>query len=543
MDHRITMPETPRTRAPEATPTPSEPAVGTPAAGSHRNHGVRGRWGRGWLPLLVVLAVQAGLSARLVGADTAFQDEAAYLWAGHLEWSHWLHGTKIPTFHDSGAALIYPPIGALADSIGGLAGARILSLCFMLISTALLYFTGRHLFGTCAAVCGALLWAVSEPVLRLTFATYDPLACMFIALSAWLIVQSTVRRHRGELVAAAAFCLALGSVTAVSFAIMIPVVVLFAFLTWNDTVSQRMAWWCSAWLGTGAVVVTVGLMTYMHMWADAIGSTVTRRNFNLGQGVASVVQAAWSWDGFLAALALSGIVIALGAEHKWRRRLLVGFLAGAGAVVPVYQAHIGTGWSLDKHMSICTWFMAIAAGYALAKARPASWAPAIAGAAFCGLLAYPLVTGVWYARSAYQMWPDEANLVAAIRPLAARASGPILASNDTVLEYYLPQGSEWGRWAAATGKPPVILTTNRVGLIVLQLSGDLQSPALPKSLVPVPSNSLSEQALKLSTPNSGLYSTVRFIERDRRYRLARVVPYRTSDSSESVGVFAVWVRR
>ena len=53
---------------------------------------LRGSWGPGWLPLVVVLVVQAGLSVRLVGADTAFEDEAAYLWAGHLEWSHWLHG-------------------------------------------------------------------------------------------------------------------------------------------------------------------------------------------------------------------------------------------------------------------------------------------------------------------------------------------------------------------------------------------------------------------------------------------------------------------
>jgi hypothetical protein len=88
-----------------------------------------------------------------------------------------------------------------------------------------------------------------------------------------------------------------------------------------------------------------------------------------------------------------------------------------------------------------------------------------------------------------------------------------------------------------------MLTTNRAGLIVLQLNGDLQSPTLPKALVPVPSDSLSEQALKLSTPNSGIYNTVRYIEHDSNYRLARVVPYETSDSSASVGVFAVWVRK
>ena len=72
-------------------------------------------------PLVVVLAVQAVLSVRLVRADTAFEDEATYLWAGHLEWAHWLHGTSIPPFasYFSGAPVIYPPLGALADSAGG----------------------------------------------------------------------------------------------------------------------------------------------------------------------------------------------------------------------------------------------------------------------------------------------------------------------------------------------------------------------------------------------------------------------------------------
>ena len=70
-----------------------------PPGGCGGAHGrVRGCWRRvagggvGVLLLVAVLVVQAVLSLRLLGADTAFQDEAAYLWAGHLEWAHWLHG-------------------------------------------------------------------------------------------------------------------------------------------------------------------------------------------------------------------------------------------------------------------------------------------------------------------------------------------------------------------------------------------------------------------------------------------------------------------
>ena len=138
----------------------------------------------------MILAVQAGFSLSFVWSNTAFGDEADYLWQGHLEWANWLHGYPIPAFHDSGAPQIYPALGALADSVGGLAGARILSLFFMLVATVLLYLTTSRLFGTIAAVTSSALWAVSEPVLRLAFATYDPMACLLVALSMWLAVQA-----------------------------------------------------------------------------------------------------------------------------------------------------------------------------------------------------------------------------------------------------------------------------------------------------------------------------------------------------------------
>ena len=69
-----------------------------------------GRWRRCW-------PFRRSLSLLLVRADTAFQDEALYLWAGHLQWAHWLHGAAVPPFayYFSGAPVIYPPLGALAD--------------------------------------------------------------------------------------------------------------------------------------------------------------------------------------------------------------------------------------------------------------------------------------------------------------------------------------------------------------------------------------------------------------------------------------------
>ena len=173
-------------------------------------------------PLLVVLLVQAALSLRLVGADTAFQDEATYLWAGHLEWAHWLHGVAVPPFasYFSGAPVIYPPLGALADSVGGLAGARVLSLVFMLGATVFLWGTAGRLFGRRAAFFAAALFAVLGPTLHLgSFATYDALSVFLIALAAWCVVRAGHRREGTGWMVAAGAALAVANATAYASAL------------------------------------------------------------------------------------------------------------------------------------------------------------------------------------------------------------------------------------------------------------------------------------------------------------------------------------
>ena len=156
-----------------------------------------GRW-----PLLAVLAVQAVLSLRLVRADTAFQDEAAYLWAGHLQWAHWLHGTPLPPFpaYFSGAPVIYPPLAAVADSLGGLAAARILSLAFMLGATVLLWAVAGRLFGRRAAFFATALFAVLGPTLHLgTLPPTTPWRCSWWRWrhGAWCAPYDEERRPAG----------------------------------------------------------------------------------------------------------------------------------------------------------------------------------------------------------------------------------------------------------------------------------------------------------------------------------------------------------
>jgi len=101
------------------------------------------RRGRVPWPLIGVLVIQAASSLRLIWSNTAFEDEALYLWVGHMEWAHWLHGAQLESFQTwfSGAPVLYPPIAAVADTVGGLAAARLLSLLFMTGVTCFLWGT------------------------------------------------------------------------------------------------------------------------------------------------------------------------------------------------------------------------------------------------------------------------------------------------------------------------------------------------------------------------------------------------------------------
>ena len=182
---------------------------------------VRGAWGPSWLPLLVVLVVQAGLSVRLVGADTAFQDEATYLWAGHLEWAHVLHGTPLPPFpaYFSGAPVIYPPLGAAGGQrrrAGRAPGCC--RWCSCSGATVAAVGRGGRLFGRRAAFFAAALFALSGPTLHLgAFATYDAMSLFLLALAAWLRGRGpgTAGEATGWM-AAAGVLLALANATAYS---------------------------------------------------------------------------------------------------------------------------------------------------------------------------------------------------------------------------------------------------------------------------------------------------------------------------------------
>ncbi len=536
-------------------------------------------WRRILHPLTAICALQAALSLTLVSRNTAFTDEADYLWLGRLLIAHWLHGTSWPSAYGeqniSGSPFIYPPLGAAADSVGGLAGARILSLAFMLGATVLLYLTASRLLGRTAAAFGAAIWVLTAPVLRLAFATYDPLSVLLTALSAWLVVQAGYRRRHGEFVAAAAAALALANATAYAGIVIDPVVIAFAFLIWVPRMGAQQAAHSAAWLTGGLVVFFSLLLTASHSWAGVLSSVINgnlaghqgiplsslvNRNLAVHKSSLVILNAVWSYSGLVIVLAVIGAITAIGTERR-PRAFLLALLAGAAFLVPAVQLHYQTTSSLGMHLAYGIWFAAMAAGYGCSKLiqrLPGAGQPAMA--LFCVLaLFYPALTSWQSASQNYLGWADTRSFIASFKPVVAQSSGLIYASGqEHVAQYYTPQGREWARWNTG-GLPldPVAvrrsawpsyyaarLRDGNYGVIALFYATNFSSVKLPGTILLSPSRPhIYEELLGLVGANSGepgLPALTRALEQDPAYRLVSVGPF---DSAHSYGIYAIWQKK
>ena len=401
-------------------------------------------------PLLAVLAVQAALSVSMVRTETAFGDEALYLSAGHLEWSHWLHGTQIPAYQTwfSGAPAIYPPIGAIADSLRGLAAARLLSLVFMLGVTSVLWSTAKRLLADeRAAFFAAALFAVLAPTLHLgSFATYDALALLLLAAATWC--AAGVRgQHPARRMIAAGILLALANATKYATALYDPTVVCVIILSsWPD-VGWKAAFRRAAFLaGVAVAVLAVLLALGGPGYLTGISLTTTGRVH--GTDTASLVFAdAWSWTAIVVVPAVIAAVVCA-VRRQWQQALLLAILALSALLAPADQARIQTATSLDKHVDFGAWFAAIAAGYllsSLSRRRVAVLA--------VWLVAWiPLASMDMAQAHAMIDWPDVTGLVKVVQPMTAHG-GRFLVDTTDILQYYLPN-TTWRQWSSTQNDNP-----------------------------------------------------------------------------------------
>ena len=394
----------------------------------------------------VILTIQALLSLRLVWSNTAFPDEALYLWSGRLEWSHWLHATPIPNFptYFSGSPVVYPPLGAMANALGGLTAARLLSLCFMLGATALLHGVTRRLFGRRPADFAAALFAGLGATQFLgAFATYDAMALLLLALATWLSVRAAGSRLAAQipLLIAVAAALALADAAKYAATLYDPIVVGVAGLTVWRAGSRR-----NGIIAALGISWMLGLLLYLGIrlggptvWRGITYTTLHRAHG--GSSAAGILADSLGWVAVIAILAVIGSAVAITTQPALPIKLCACLLTSAVVLAPANQARIHVFTSLFKHVGFGAWSAAAVAGYALAslahavpEVKQRGAAMASTGAAVAGLL-----IGASLAQTHFLSWPNTTAFTAQLRPLLPVHKGHVLAAdNGNVIEYYLP---------------------------------------------------------------------------------------------------------
>ncbi len=531
--------------APAQVAVDGEPAAGTALAPPSR----RARHGSGaprppgssrrrtWVSravLLAILAVQAVLSLRM--HNTAFEDEALYLSAGHHELAHLLYGVPLPNDYASffsGSPVLYPILGALADTWGGLAAARHVSLLAMLTTTGLLYSLTRRLFNERIGLCAAVVFSVTESAILLgNFATYDAPALCLLALAAWIVVRTASFRWPVYLLAAPVAALAVG--TKYAALLFVPtIVVLAAAAAWPQRGRRALIPPVALAIAI-AGLLAAGLYLGGPDYLIAVKSTTTARAHGTTPAL-TLLKDCLLWGALPFALAVIGTVAYALRPHnepgeriaptggRLRRITLGVVLTGSALLAPADQLHLHTATSFQKHIGFGLLFAAPMAGVGLARIIGDHFRRAQVGVAVWGLA---LMLGMVQANDIFHSWADSRPLVAELsRYLEPRAHYLVEAAE--VPTYYLMHNPDARAsqfvstyFIAYTGRNGVTLTGN-AGFESAVRQGYFHVIAYDDT-VTVPLDNI----------------LARMLQTDSSYRLAAALP-----NSDGQGTYYIWVRR
>jgi 4-amino-4-deoxy-L-arabinose transferase-like glycosyltransferase len=507
---------------------------------------------RGW-PLAVVLAVQAALSVRLLWANTAEIDEGFYLSSGYLELSHLFRHAAMPDVASfmSGAPVVYPPLGALANDIGGLAGARALSLAFLLLATAALHGVSRRLLGSrSAALLAAALFGWLGPTQFLgSLATFDAMSLTLLALATWVGVRAVESSGpaRYALVTVAGLTMAAADAAKYAAALFNPVVILIvAAAAWRGAGRRAGV----AALGTVAASVALPLAAGYKFAGAAVRAGVSSTTLDRpasSDSVGAVLHLAASTTGIIAVLAVLGVIVLTARRPGWPAVTLGWTLTAAVFLAPAEQARIHTLESLFKHADFGAWFACVPAGYLLAQLpawlsrergaharahlgasllRP-RWTSRAGAVACCAVVLASGALGVPAANSQRAAWPDSGQMITVVGRLV-QPNGIYLIEDPYVVTYYLRTKVTFDH------------VIDTYGLYYTD-------PQTHRAMVGIPAwaDAIKHGYFTGIVLNFGdTYQTDQMIagdiDRFHTYKLADVIGYR---SSYGAGTYRIWLRR
>jgi 4-amino-4-deoxy-L-arabinose transferase-like glycosyltransferase len=403
------------------------------------------------LSLVLILAMQAIVSLTTLH-NTAFQDEALYLYAGRQIIRNWTGGPP-PLDHYanyfSGYPDVYPVIGGFLDRVGGLELARSFSLLCMLVVTAMVWYITRRLFDVPAAIFASASYAVMGVVLFLSrLATFDAMCLSLIALATAVAVHcgTTARPWSAFLVGP---ILVLAILTKYAALLFVP-----ATLAILAVLSMMFVGWKRASLRLLYTLVGLGVSLWVaYLRIDpqafhALAGSTTNRQTGLKDTRIDLFTHVMRMGGIVFAIALVGVLLLI----RSRRFVLFGLaLFGASWLAPLYHIYKQEPISLDKHIAYGLFFAAPLAGYALA------WISGYEGPAESttrrgywlvgGLVVLALFTlGLRQSQDLFANWANTSQLSYALHTQLRDGTGRILAEDIEVSRFDARDVTQEWQW-------------------------------------------------------------------------------------------------
>ncbi len=477
--------------------------------------------------LMLIILIQASITL-ITMHNSAFQDEALYLFAGRQIVHNWLGGPAMQDHYGlyfSGYPQFYPVIGGLLDMLGGVEAARFFSTLCMLLVTLCVYYVTRRLTSTSAGLFAAALFAFQGPVLFLTrLATYDALCLAFLALATCLVLY--VSKHRTPWCALAIGPLLFLAVLA-KYAALLFLPGILALLVIRSL--QRLGW-KRMLLRAGLALLSLALcacIAWLLMDKDVLTGlsfTTTNRATFIRTPLLTLLTSIVTLIGCLFVLAFLGLLFM--GRQTWLTGLL---LYGMGLLAPVYHLYKGEFVSLNKHMAFAAFFLMPLAGYATARIagyRPGTgssryWITALS----CCVLIFSL--GLPQAQTMYQSWGSSVDLSRALHTQLHYGSGYYLSEDFDVVRYSTQDVTASWQWVSLD----YFEYTDRQGHHLLGKSA--YSAALHEGYFDIVElNYVYKAELSYALSNQ--------IQVDKNYEQIAKVPY---EDSYGKGSYVIWRRK
>ncbi len=311
---------------------------------------------------LVVLAF--GVRGLKLDYNAPFADEAIYVVMGRLGLFQWDWTSFAAGDWMAGSLFAYPPLTALAYTMGGIIGSRFLNVILGTLTVVSVGKIAQKLapkaYSQLALVTTVAVMTLSGiPVAVSRLATYDmPAFFLFFLSLNYLLEAFETKRRSGRLYFLSATSLILGIFTKITIIFYTPLVLLVALLQTRKNGKKRNFLFRRYYLGTLLVLGGIyllthyqGLLSYVHTH----GAVENEKLITIFEGIK---------DYIVLLLPLWSLATFELISQK-QAKLWLGLNLGAGWIIVIHMLTHRLS-TLDKHLFFTYAFVAIMAGVGLA---------------------------------------------------------------------------------------------------------------------------------------------------------------------------------